>query len=129
MREIKFRAWDGKIMWNSYSFDEEGSLCTNIDYCNGPEGKSDNIIQMQYTGLKDKNGKKIYEHDVIQFLRKDRNKRTYSGPWNGVILWHLDASWRASNIVDPDDYIKLGSYWTKNVEVIGNIYQNPEFIK
>ncbi|TFL15914.1 hypothetical protein DR046_22880 [Jannaschia formosa] len=57
MIEIKFRAWDGKEITEPYTDDDYRSLNNAIAGARG--------ILMQYTGLKDKNGKEIYEGDII----------------------------------------------------------------
>lgn len=84
---------------------------------------SDIHILMQQTGLKDKKGKEIYEGDIIQ------------AKWNhaeikelAVIQWHeLEASFVANW---QDDGSMLGVLdFSKNIEVIGNIYENPELLK
>lgn len=94
MREIKFRAWDGKTMWESISdLDTDWTL-------------------MQFTGLKDKNGKEIYEGDYLTCRHRDE----------GAVEWRDDMaafSW------EP------GQNWGEievnfcEIEVIGNIYENP----
>lgn len=72
MRDIKFRAWlkDDKRMVEvrSIDFHEEGNIITvNYNDIFGFEFNENEIELMQYTGLKDKNGKEIYEGDIVKF--------------------------------------------------------------
>ena len=127
MREIKFRAWikNKKIMSYQttpfYIDDEYLHLGFNIDI---DIDLDDNLELMQYTGLKDKNGKEIYEGDIISGYRLD-----YFGVDGEQIVeveWlNEDASFYPfSNNQDHMPYPK-----SSQVEVIGNIYKNPELLK
>jgi len=133
MREIRFRAWaDGK-MWDSYVVDDNGEMCTNGDYCNGPENNSNKKIVMQFTGLKDKNGKEIYEGDIIKYGDGGVEERFQ------IRLVYFD---KGSFVVDDDVYfsgdlspIVLSCFACNDeedgdeCEVIGNIYENPELLE
>ncbi len=117
MREIKFRAWD-KANNRFYNLVE-----TRVPELN--HGDDDGVIYMQYTGLKDKNGKEIYEGDI---LRTDKGI-------NAVVYWSNSGACfmvKYHNIWST----KIGWYIYKNLrmfapksEVIGNIYENPELLE
>ena len=128
MREIKFRAWrtDGKYMVTS----DVGAL-TALRNCYGNKGLAeqagfsnidnqpnpDKFILMQYTGLKDKNGKEIYERDII----KDPDGNAFEVIWNkGAASFELQN--KTSHFLFVQRYIDM-------FEVIGNIYENPELLK
>ncbi len=136
MREIKFRGWikepthsKGGYMNGTY----EGEWWLGLEVYTGKLvniiGKAivdapNKIILMQYTGLKDKNGKEIYEGDI---LKSQEDKILGSvGFENGCFV--LKAVW-----IDPavNDYPELKYYIDlefMTVEVIGNIYENPELL-
>ena len=71
----------------------------------------------QYTGLTDKNGKKIFEGDIVSTSKEDER---------GVVRWE-DSD--AAYVIGCDDNIDLSfleNLWGRDVEVIGNIHDNPE---
>lgn len=122
MREIKFRAWneveEKMLNWNEF-------LDTNMkNTFIAPE--STGLILMQYTGLKDKNGKEIYEGDII-FIKGEtklldiKGKVEYSNTFAQFIITNTGS---IVNETEP-----LGDYEEENIEVIGNIYDNPELLE
>jgi len=128
MREIKFRAWDKgqNRMLDVFSM----SLIDGAITFKRPASKNDsfnilvlpdNIDLMQYTGLKDKNGKEIYEGDIIQ----DTDSHEI-----GQVYWDNDSlCWQA--LFDDNDSWGFVSQKGKDnhCEVIGNIYENPELLE
>ncbi len=126
MRDIKFRAWglDDKHMYR-----DSGVLATtsNMDWLTQPHSgplvnpRSEKLVLMQYTGLKDKNGVEIYEGDIIEYGPYDDSK---SGRYKKAIEWKENARYTGFNICVGDN----GQRQTHS-EVIGNIYENPELVK
>jgi len=126
-REIKFRVWKktemvflnyvislikGTAKW---VYRQPASLCfqSELQHCID----SDEFVVMQYTGLKDKNGKEIYEGDIIDCKEQEEG------------IPHRIALWR-------DEYacFQIGP-WEKQelkgevIEVIGNVFENPELLQ
>lgn len=126
-REIKFRVWDveNKEMLEVQELDFEstfygGRIAIRPDQYNDYFNTEDMIL-MQYTGLHDKNGKEIYEGDIvgIDYL---------SYIVTGVVTYSTkDAMYILTNTNSiADENEPLGDY--KNLEVIGNTYDNPELL-
>ncbi len=143
MREIKFRAWHKKLKcWGkpciSIDFDKlEPTFGLGVRYLYFHNKEIDElptalssekmdildvqdvVIIMQYTGLKDKNGKEIYEGDIVRYNDKLTGAivwkytgfvlELFNGEKSTIILWHD---------IDNRD----------NIEILGNIYDNPELI-
>lgn len=120
MREIKFRAWD-KILKRLLYWDEIKLFRLEVLEQNCP------LILMQFTGLCDKNGKEIYEGDVIEYTYRDGWKEKLKidfDPLKGYFAagytYRLMGMVAKGDTSDPD---------TKCIEVISNIYENPELLK
>ena len=87
-------------------------------------GNEENI--MQFTGLSDKNGSKIFEGDIVTYKRS-------VGNWTGQTMTttHKIIFTEEVNAFVMDygsSYIKLRKHWGYEYEVIGNIYENPELL-
>ena len=120
MREIKFRAWieNRKLMCDVFSirFSREGQYQiymkdnTGFNWLTG-------AIPLQFTGLKDKNDKEIYEGDIVQHIEKDKG-------------WYTTQKHKEIDIIKMEHYNKYTQLWSMyEYEVIGNIYENPELLK
>jgi len=139
MRDIKFRAWDkiNKLYFRECDFlyfCSGGIRFTWTDYGNDnammTELKDGDFELMQYTGLKDKKGKEIYEGDIVKFrnidwanFMEDYCKKEFIKP----IYWNNEDScfdFDNRNIDFEGEVIDF-----ENTKVIGNIYENPELLK
>jgi uncharacterized phage protein (TIGR01671 family) len=128
-REIKFRAWDiaTKKMYkvdelkNLWEYLGSGGLNYPIAIIQKTRGddyeiniaKEGNAL-LQYTGLKDKNGKEIYEGDILKCEEGNDEIIEFK---NGAFI----CRYRTTNLY----YLWLNQY----IEVIGNIFENPELLK
>lgn len=125
MRGIKFRAWDtaSKQMC-------EWKLCENHNVKNdigemfvGPDGftypwEHPDLIKLEFTGLPDKNGKDIYEADI---LKDPRDKKGH------IVVYHKASFGYWFDQGSGSEFFMLYRY-LENMEVIGNVYQNPELL-
>ena len=118
---FKFRAWDGEIILTEDFAVTWDSAFYNISCATF----SDNIVIMQCTGLKDKNGKLIYESDIVKYIDKAGKNQI------GVINWREFCYF--VNALGGDDEgnqdIELHPDYLQNIEVIGNIYENPKLLE
>ena len=118
MREIKFRFWD---IESPYMYEwEEIQQEWESDVYQDAYFRQDHYIAMQYTGLKDKNGKEIYEGDILFWVQF---KAKYKCEWdNSLLRFSIKGKCK-------DDDTSLTFYNRKEFEVIGNIYENPELLE
>jgi uncharacterized phage protein (TIGR01671 family) len=119
MRKIKFRAWDKEA--------KQMLSVRDIDFCGeeistyGTQGDwigFDYVELMQFTGMLDKNKKEIYEGDIV--IVHDDNDLT------GAIIWdkdELEYQIQVENVCT-----KMGCYYSRELEIIGNIYESEEIV-
>lgn len=116
-REIKFRAWEKhlKVMYvpRALTFSTNKMVVAELRHGNEIQGEIDDIL-MQCTGLKDKNGKEIYEGDIIE----DEVGRDPIIFQSGMFCVGKDGDESLWWFVLNSDF-----------KVIGNIYENPELLK
>jgi uncharacterized phage protein (TIGR01671 family) len=118
MREIKFRAWDKKKL-EMYS--NNSNILGNMGSYH-PAGQVPNWDIMQYTGLKDRNGKEIYEGDVVQYSTAYYGKLKTDNKQE--IKWIEDMEHDGFGEPLATGFLLRGYDW----EIIGNIYENPELL-
>lgn len=131
----KFRAWDKELhRWGEIFFIcSEGGLYTpespfkeNREKTWGyPIARQERFIIMQSTGLKDKNGVEIFDGDIIVAMSQGVKvigevKRRIDGYWLMYPAWQHGEFWHIVENVDTGE---------TGVEVIGNIYENPELLQ
>lgn len=125
-RKIKFRAWfpsEKRITPSKTVFE----LCENAKQYG--KNLDSELILLQYTGLKDKNGVEIFEGDVVKnecrtWEEEEGEEPTYSNKISSIIyrnhgFWVDDESfgWEGEDLWDWDE-----------IKIIGNIYENPELL-
>ena len=122
MRELKFRAWD--IDCHRFEYFEIGENDDRYGMFRVAANKFGSVVE-QYTGLKDKNGKEIYEGDIL------------GGIWeSGFVSWCEECKQFQYHSADIGCMACSGDvHWCEiseddgKLDVIGNIHENPELLK
>lgn len=113
-RKPKFRAWDGKAMFNVDVLAISECTWGCPDY--GKRGVSlayqPSIEIMQFTGFHDKNGKEVYEGDIVEAYKHNETRFVHEVVWRSGVLWFGNWNWvEFQNIF-------------RNIKVIGNKWEN-----
>lgn len=119
MRDIKFRVWTGYQMIKPF---------TLIDIQNEKASIRNSDFIMQYTGVDDKNGTPIFEGDIVKgiclgFCDDDEFKDVVE--WGNGSFCFKKEKWKDGTY----DWYSLENYNSGDLEVVGNIYENPDMLK
>ena len=131
-REIKFRAWDKeKKEWIKLT--TKGSLCIDgygqlIKPNNGGETFDGDYELLQFTGLTDKNGKEIFEGDIIDWESRNDLKKGISEIVYRYLIVFEEGAFIGRGDIRIGSKIKLDGDFLESFEIIGNIYENPELL-
>lgn len=135
MREIKFRAWD-KVC-NSMLMPDEIHLYMNGTVSVNQVWATGDLELMQYTGLKDKHGKEIYEGDIIKtnaYPFMSDGKHNYSAVVEYIddpeyLAWYYDIFSVSGRVAGRAVGGMLADLYGQEIEIIGNRYENPDLLE
>jgi len=128
MREIKFRAWlkeERKMVNVETLFIGINRLCFGNSKTEDLFFRDfEEVELMQYTGLKDKNGKEIYEGDIV-LIKLDE-----TSTWHKTVVGFKKGAFIA-NLIDKEDYVYIfhHGFTGDDFEIIGNVYENKNLLE
>ena len=132
-RVIKFRAWcsgkHGSLTFSENTMDYNVVLSKNGCWCDVEsgwdiQGEYETVPVMQFTGMKDYNGKEIYEGDILEGISNNvfdnGSVSNYEVMW-GIDHWHINGT----NFTLQE----LFNYCNNKIKIIGNIYETPKLCR
>lgn len=135
MRKIKFRGkrhYDGEWVYG-YPLIADSEKYKSVNIVTLHEAYPDTLAKVttsvefntlgQFTGLANRSGKEIYEGDILKMGNCD---------FRGVVQWHKNGYFYINEYypkVIDDDYSPLGNMLRYDMDVIGNVFDNPELMK
>ncbi len=127
MRKLAFRAWDKENNRMETTFEVTSQGVIKFTPLGMTTKYLEHFILMQFTGMKDKNGKEIYESDLLMCEEGIRYKLEWEEQYGGYRLYFWGGKdWDWDEQIDD-----MYDYQTKRIslEIIGNLYENPELLK
>jgi uncharacterized phage protein (TIGR01671 family) len=134
-REIKFRVWDthfsrfiknidflSKGYWSCNGAPVFATEGDPDDYSDCEKCFEDTFILQQFTGLLDKNGKEIYESDILKSTRQNYDEELY-------LVEYLEDGFKKKRLVDCYTSPLGNSKDWLELQIIGNIFENSELLK
>ena len=120
---FSFRVWDKfcETWLTDFAINQDGEI---NKFFNSEEALKRRFVLMQSTGLKDKNGKLIYEGDIL--IQKEENE----GPTKKLVIWEEDGGYLGLKDLKKSFFgVVTFHRFGYTYEVIGNIYENPELLE
>lgn len=141
-REIKFEyvgrnVMHGDIVRQALTLEQIQLGRDMLTFFNPDNDNCEMLAKRQYTGIKDKNGKEVYEGDIVRCTTRNKNdKRKIDEKFISEIFWEVDTFLVHDS---PKCDSPIGTYDGNNhslimpvnptIEIIGNIYENPEMLE
>ena len=137
MREIKFRVLIEHRIYYQDKYEAYGDNLSSIDICKETititsfynyedvyRFEDEEVKLMQYTGIKDKNGKEIYEGDIV-LIKLDE-----TSTWYKTVVGFKKGAFIA-NLIDKEDYVYIfhHGFTDDDFEIIGNVYENKNLLE
>ena len=128
MRDLIFRAWNKETKRMGSAFPLKVIVFDAIEHPEKPNRDWDNLTIMQFTGLRDINDKMIFEGDIVESVDWGQPKRA-----RGIVIfegyeWKVTPKKRGKHSTWYEIWSHVVREEGSSVEVIGNIYENPELL-